>query len=168
MIDKFHNILYWNKALEEYSGIRASEVIGTNQQWRVFYPHERPCMADLLVDGAVGKIPQCYEGKCSPLKFIEGAYNATNFFPKPGKTGTWLYITAAPIRDTEGNIIGAVETLEDITNSGLAEETIRVSLAEKEILLQEIRHRVKNDLTAILSLIDLQIGSISIWCISPI
>ncbi|MDP2796730.1 MAG: PAS domain S-box protein [Methanoregula sp.] len=161
VIDKNHCILYWNKALEEHSGIRASEVVGTNQQWRAFYPHERPCMADLLVDGSIEKIPQWYEGKCSTSKFIEGAYEATDFFPKPGKADTWLFFTAAPIRDTEGNVIGAVETLEDITDRKLAEEAIRASLAEKEILLWEIHHRVKNNLTGILSLIDLQISTIS-------
>ncbi|MDO8872724.1 MAG: PAS domain S-box protein [Methanoregula sp.] len=161
VIDKNHCILYWNKALEEHSGIKASEVVGTNQQWRAFYPHERPCMADLLVDGSIEKIPQWYDVKCSPSKFIEGAYEATDFFPNLGTAGTWLYITAAPIRDTEGNIIGAVETLEDITDRKLAEEAIRASLAEKEILLWEIHHRVKNNLTGILSLIDLQISTIS-------
>jgi PAS domain S-box-containing protein len=127
VIDKNHCIIYWNKALEEHSGIRASEIIGTNQQWRAFYPVERPCMADLLVDGAIDKIPQWYEGKYSSSKFIEGAFEATDFFPKLGKTGTWLYFTAAPIRDKEGNIIGAVETLEDITDRKRSEEALRES-----------------------------------------
>jgi hypothetical protein len=40
----------------------AGDVIGTNQQWRVFYGKERPCMADLLVDSAVEKVSKWYSG----------------------------------------------------------------------------------------------------------
>jgi len=50
IIGKDHLIIYWNKALEELSGIKAREVVGTGQQWRAFYKTARPCMADLLVD----------------------------------------------------------------------------------------------------------------------
>ena len=58
-----HCILYWNKALEELSGIRADEVTGTGKHWLAFYDGERPCMADLLIDGRIEEIPQWYEGK---------------------------------------------------------------------------------------------------------
>ena len=58
MIDSNHRIIYWNEALEKYSGIRAEDVIDTNQQWRAFYPQERPCLADLLVDGVIDNIPK--------------------------------------------------------------------------------------------------------------
>ena len=125
VIDKNHRLVYWNEALEEQSGIPAAEVVGTNQQWRAFYPHERPCLADLLVDGTIEKIPQWYEDKYSASKLIEGAYEAIDFFPKLKKTGTWLHFTAAPIRDTDGNIIGAVETLENVTLQKRAEGVLQ-------------------------------------------
>lgn len=155
VIDKNHLIIYWNKALEEHSGIRASEVVGTNQQWRAFYPHERPCMADLLVDGTIEKIPQWYEGKYSTSKFIEGAYEATDFFPKLGKAGTWLYFTAAPIRDTEGNIIGAVETLEDITERRHMEEALFQANRRLNLLSSVTRHDILNQLMALRAYIEL-------------
>ena len=63
VIDKNHKILYWNRALEKLTGVKAADVKGTNQQWRVFYKKERPCMADLLVDSAVEKVPKWYSGK---------------------------------------------------------------------------------------------------------
>jgi PAS domain S-box-containing protein len=81
VIDKDHHVIHWNKALEGYSGILEKEIIGTNQHWRAFYKEVRPCMADLLLDGAVEKIPEWYAGKYAKSKLIDGAYEATDFFP---------------------------------------------------------------------------------------
>jgi PAS domain S-box-containing protein len=124
VIDKNHRVISWNAALERYSGVKAKDVLDTNQQWRAFYPEERPCMADLLVDGKIEKIPEWYAGKFSSAKYVDGAYEATDFFPKMGASGTWLHFTASPIRDAGGAIIGAVETLQDITDGKRAEEEI--------------------------------------------
>jgi PAS domain S-box-containing protein len=127
VIDRDHCVLYWNQALEELSKIPAAQIMGTSQHWRAFYGKERPCMADLLVDGQSDKIPEWYEGKCSRSKLIDEAFEATDFFPDLGKTGRWLRFTAATIRNEQGQIVGAIETLEDITEQKLAEEALKVS-----------------------------------------
>ncbi|MGA2151732.1 MAG: PAS domain S-box protein, partial [Geobacteraceae bacterium] len=127
VIDKEHKVLHWNDALQAYSGILSGEVIGTNQHWRAFYPEERPCLADLLLDSKLERIPAWYEGKYSPSSLVEGAYEATDFFPHMGKTGTWLHFTAAPIWNESGTIIGAIETLEDITDRVHAENALQHS-----------------------------------------
>ncbi|MFH0967329.1 MAG: PAS domain S-box protein, partial [Methanobacteriota archaeon] len=127
VIDKNHRVLFWNKALEKYSGILSEEVKGTNQQWRAFYQEERPCMADILVDGDTDHISQWYPGKYSPSRLIEGAYEAVDYFPDIGDNGSWLFFSAAPIRDDEGRVIGAVETLEDITQQKNAEFSLMES-----------------------------------------
>jgi PAS domain S-box-containing protein len=127
VIDKNHQVISWNRALEQYSGVKAEDVIGTNQQWKAFYPEERPCMADLLVDGTIDKIPDWYLGKYNKSKYVEGAYEATDYFPKMGTSGKWLYFTASTIRDLQGNVIGAVETLEDITGIILKEQALKAS-----------------------------------------
>ncbi|MFA4861404.1 MASE3 domain-containing protein [Methanoregula sp.] len=127
VIDSNHRVIHWNEALEKYSGIKAEEIIGTNRQWRAFYSSERPCMADLLVDGVQEKFHGWHEGKYAKSTLVEGAYEATDFFPHMGLSGIWLYFTAAPIRDSKGSIIGAVETLEDITERKKAEDAVRRS-----------------------------------------
>lgn len=121
VIGKDHKIIYWNRALERLSGISSSEVVGTNQQWRAFYAHERPCMADLLMDGEWERIPKWYAGKYSKSDLLENAYEATDFFPDLGEKGRWLRFTAAPILDSHEQVVGAVETLEDITDQKTAE-----------------------------------------------
>lgn len=122
-----HTIISWNGALEKYTGIRAESVIGTNQHWRAFYATQRPCLADLIIDQDIENIPRWYAGKYSKSDLVEGAYEATDFFTAMGERGKWLHFTAAAIRDPEGRIIGAVETLEDITERKLAEEEARAA-----------------------------------------
>ncbi|MFA4823860.1 MAG: PAS domain-containing protein [Methanoregula sp.] len=117
MLDQNHKIIFWNRALEEHSGIKAEEVIGTNQHWRAFYETQRPCLADLLIDGMIDDIPKWYAGKFNKSRLVRGAYEATDFFPKMGREGTWLYFTAAIIRDAKGEVLGVLETLEDITDA---------------------------------------------------
>ena len=121
VIGKDHKIIYWNRALEKLSGIPASEVVGTNQHWRAFYASERPCMADLLMEGEFDRIPKWYAGKYSKSELLENSYEATDFFPDLGENGRWLRFTAAPILDSRDQVVGAVETLEDITDQKTAE-----------------------------------------------
>ncbi len=127
VIDREHRVLYWNRALEEISKIPASSVIGTKEHWRAFYKEQRPCMADLLVDGVMKDIPQWYAGKHRESALIGEAFEATDFFPELGESGRWLRFTASTIRNEQGEIVGAVETLEDISDQKLAEEALRES-----------------------------------------
>jgi PAS domain S-box-containing protein len=114
VIDRDHHVISWNRALEASSGITAPAVIGTSDHWRAFYDQQRPCLADLIVDQNTDGITRWYGGKYARSKVIDHAYEATDYFPRLNG-GTYLFFTAAPIRDTGGNIVGAIETLQNIT-----------------------------------------------------
>ena len=146
VIGKDHKVIYWNRALEELSGIKAEEIIGTTEQWRAFYNEERPCMADLLVDQALDAIPQWYLDKYTKSLLMDEAYEATDFFPELGESGRWLRFTAAVIRDSHGDLVGAIETLEDVTERRRAEEELsRVNKLESlGILASGIAHDFNN------------------------
>jgi PAS domain S-box-containing protein len=132
-----HKVMYWNRACAEITGVAASEMVGTNQQWRAFYPEERAVMADLVLSGAMeDNFDSLYSGKFRRSPLIKDAFEAEDFFPHFGETGRWLYFTAAPIFDAKGQRIGAVETLQDVTARHLAEQTLRdhqVKLEEQVI-----------------------------------
>jgi signal transduction histidine kinase len=124
VLSKDHKIIYWNRALQALSNIRPSQIIGTNQQWRAFYTAQRPCLADLILDGKTGQIAELYSGKWSKSKLLEDAYEVTEFFPDMGEKGKWFRITSAGLRDSSGNLFGAMETLEDITEQKVAQDEL--------------------------------------------
>jgi len=150
VIDKNHRVTYWNRALEEYSRIESKDIVGTDEQWKAFYHTTRPCMADLLVDGKIDEITRWYPTNHKASDLIEGAHEATDFFSRLGHDGKWLYFTAAPLKDSDGNVIGAVETLQDITDTKKAEEQIRlltgqvieIEEKERESLSREIHDNI--------------------------
>jgi PAS domain S-box-containing protein len=129
VLDSQHRVIHWNNALVSLTGIRKEEVMGTRDQWRAFFDSPRKVLADLILDGASAEeIDRLYENKSKRSDFIEGAYEVEGFFTRaPKEKESYLHFTASPIKDKDGIIIGAIETLEDTTDRKLAEEALRKS-----------------------------------------
>ncbi|WP_398306994.1 PAS domain S-box protein [Zoogloea sp.] len=154
VINARHVVTHWNHACEQVIGLPASELVGTCNQWSAFYPSERPIMADLIVSGQIDDMLELYGTKKlrrSPV--IEGAYEAEDFFPQMGDKGRWLFFTAAPLRNALGEIIGAIETLQDITERKNAEtELLRMhadleaKVARRTEQLQQAKASLEQDI----------------------
>lgn len=134
VINMDHEIIYWNAACEHISGVLACEAIGTKKAWYPFYHEERPTMADLIIDDRIDDIKTLYAGKFNRSTIVKDTWEAEDYFPHFPGGGRWLSFSATALKDKDGCIIGAMETLRDITQQKLFE----TELKEKEHLLSQI------------------------------
>lgn len=138
VINAEHVVTHYNRACSLLLGVPAGDVIGKSGLGRIFYDMDRPVMADLIVDGAMENIlSDLYQNRYRSSLAIPDAYEAEGFFPKLGANGRWLFFTAAPLRNTKGTIVGAIETLQDITERKVAESALMTAQLEVEQIVEQ-------------------------------
>ena len=136
VIDNNHRVILWNRAFTEMSGYPGEKMIGTDNQWMPFYNEKRPLIADLIVEGDTRGLEAFYgKKKVQKSSVIEGAYEAADYYENLGGRSRHLYFLAAPIRNEKGEIIAAVETLQDVTRE-----------REMELSLKEYAETMRNEL----------------------
>jgi signal transduction histidine kinase/CheY-like chemotaxis protein len=156
VIDADHVVTHWNRACEQIIGVPAADILGTRNHWRAFYPAQRPIMADLVITGEMALIQKLYSNKYRKSLLIEGAFEAEDYFPAFDR---WLFFTAAPLRDKHGRIIGAIETLQDISERKLAEIALtdakraaEAAANAKTEFLANMSHEIRTPMNAVIGL----------------
>jgi PAS domain S-box-containing protein len=132
-------ITSWNAGAEQLYGYAADEVIG--QPIALLIPPERPDeLPAILARLRRGERIRHYE---------------TSRMRKDGQQLD-VSLSISPIRDATDRVIGAASIGRNITERKRIEADLKAALQEKDLLLREIHHRVKNNLQVVSSLLALQ------------
>jgi diguanylate cyclase (GGDEF)-like protein/PAS domain S-box-containing protein len=151
VIDSEHRITHWNQACTNLTGFDAPQMLGSKETWKAFYPAPRPTMANLVMSGASDDAVAEHYQKFTRSSLIDGAVEAEGFYPKLGNEGLWLFFTAAPLRDANGKLTGALETIQDVTSRRRDQKLLENRSEALQEAYAEIENRV-TERTAELSL----------------
>lgn len=96
------------------------------------------------------------------LKVLGAEYSVLNEYTAKRKDGSSFpaLVRSSPIINNQGKIMGIRGVVLDYTQQKLYEQKIEKSLREKEVLLREIHHRVKNNMQIVNSLLNLEAGNV--------
>ncbi|HOT47384.1 MAG TPA: FIST N-terminal domain-containing protein [Spirochaetota bacterium] len=156
VIDQDQRVVFWNKAMEQLTGLNKADIIGRGDySYAVpFYGGRRPMLIDAIFIPAAA-----IEAQYDHVNHVEDTVYAESYIPHMNRnTGAYLWGAAAPLFNSEGRPIGAIEVIRDITMHRRAEQALEKSLEEKNVLFRELQHRVKNNLNIIASLLNLSIN----------
>jgi two-component system, sensor histidine kinase PdtaS len=78
----------------------------------------------------------------------------------PGRTPKLVTWSTTVLRDADGQVRHVIAIGIDVTDRRRAEDALRLALSEKELLLREVHHRVKNNLQVMSSMLALQLASV--------
>ncbi len=123
-IDLEGKVIAWNRAIEEMTGIKAEDMLGkeNNEYALPFYGTRRP----ILIDLALKSDKEIEEKYLFVRREGEALLAEPNALLVKGRK-VFLWGKASPMYDYEGNVIGAIESIRDITARNQAEEALRKS-----------------------------------------
>jgi len=142
-----------------YANCRAEQILGIEKSKITARKYDSPEWSHTDIDGSP------FPAEKLPISIVKATgksvFNIQHGITWPDGKSVMLSINASPLRDKEGHFNGMVATFDDITDKLRAEKTIISQLSEKEILLKEVHHRIKNNIASIEGLLSMQLENSS-------
>ena len=136
VIDAEGRVIAWNRAIEEMTGITAGEILGKGDYDYAlpFYDERQPILID-LVSSPQEELEQKYVHIHRRGSILVGE----TYAPRLRGSARYLLGTASVLRDAEGNAVGAIEIIRDITERKQAEEELHREIAQATALYRVSR-----------------------------
>ena len=124
VIDTHKKIIAWNKAAELMTGIVSKDMLGKGDYVYAipFYGVRRPLLVDLVIN-----YDENWAKNYLSIDISDNILRAEIFCPAVNKTGAYVRATAAPLYDSNYNIVGAIESMREITSEKKAVEALKHS-----------------------------------------
>lgn len=128
VIDNHGKVTAWNRAMEEFSGVKVEEIIGKGdyEYALAFYGERRPMLVDLVM------LPRKeLEAKYAKIERRNNTLTGEAYIHNARGEALYFQGTAATLRNSRGEIIGAIESVRDISGRKRAE----VEMSFKNLIL---------------------------------
>ncbi|VVB64651.1 Methanogenesis regulatory histidine kinase FilI [uncultured archaeon] len=134
VIDRDGKVISWNRAIEAMTGVEARDILGKGDyEYAVpFYGIRKPILIDLVL-----KSDEEIERDYFNIERIGGILVGEAYMPNLEGGEAYLLGTAAALYDYRGNIVGAIESIRNITERRRAEEALRKAHDELERRVKE-------------------------------
>ncbi len=137
IINGSKQVIVWNKAMEEMTGVKAAEILGKgNYAYAVpFFGEARPIIIDLIDEDNQATINRYENFRKEGPKLYGEIYAPLAYQGK----GAYLWAMAAPFFDRQGNHLGAIQTIRDITHHRKIEQALKESEERYRDVLSSIQ-----------------------------
>ena len=156
VIDHKGNVIAWNHAIEEMTGVKAADILGKGDyEYAIpFYGERRPILIDtvLLPDEEI-------EAKYFHIQRNEGILIGEAVVPQLKGQTAYLNATASALKNSKGEAVGAIESIRDITEQKQAEQELHQAKTDaeaanqaKSAFLAMMSHEIRTPMNAIIGM----------------
>lgn len=141
VIDMLGRVVVWNRVIEEMTGVKEKDILGKgNYEYAIpLYGKRRPILIDKVID------PHKEVGLEDSYFYViqkDNSLIGESFCPSLGESGMYLWEKATALYDYDGRVIGAIQSIRNITDWKKAE-------AELEYQKHRFEALFKNSMDAI-------------------
>jgi len=143
VIDLSGKVIAWNRAVEEITGVKAEDILGKgNYEYAMaFYGIRRPMLVDMVFE-FLGDL----EKKYNFIKKEGDVFFAEADVPAGGVQRA-LWGKARPLYDENGNIVGAIESVRDITELKKTRDELAMRVRERTAELERANGALQKEIS---------------------
>lgn len=141
-VDTERRVIAWNRAIERLTGTSKEEIIGKGKYAYgvAFYGEARP----MLIDLALGDDPELHSRYSSVEREGDAVLAEVRVKRFAGGEDAALWGKAAPLYDEHGEVVGAIESVRDVTRQARDRESLEAAQARERRLSEELTKRVED------------------------